>query len=72
MQLDTLLLSSWHTTRQEEEHGAYHEKDYYMEVDVSPRSLSSQKHNTWLLLLLLPLIFLAGRWYLLWKVAAHL
>lgn len=62
MQLDTLLLSSWRTTQQEQEHAAYHEKDYYMEVDVSPKSLSSQKHNTWLFLLLLPLIFLAGWW----------
>jgi heme A synthase len=73
MQLDTLLLSSWHTTQKEQEHGAYYEEDDYMEVDVSSKPVASQKRNTWrLLLLLLPLIFLAGKWYLLLKIAAHL
>ena len=72
MQLDTLLLSKWHTSQREHEHGAYFEKDGYMEVDVSSKSLSSRKHNTRLLLLLLPLIFVAGKWHLLWKCAAHL
>jgi len=72
MQLDTLLLSKWHTSEKEHVHGAYYEKDDYMEVDASPISLSSRKHNTRLLLLLLPLIFLAGKWYPLWKCAANL
>jgi hypothetical protein len=72
MRLDTLLLSKWHTSQKEHVHGAYFEKDDYMEVDVSSKSLSSRKDNARLLLLLLPLIFLAGKWYLLWKCAAHL
>jgi hypothetical protein len=72
MQLDTLLLSKFHTSQKEHEHGAYFEKDDYMEVAGSSKLLSSRKHNTRLFLLLLPLIFLAGKWYLLWKCAAHL
>jgi len=72
MQLDTLLLSKWHTSQKEREHGAYFEKDDYMEVDVSSKLLSTRKQKTRLLLLLLPLIFLAGKWYQLWKCAALL
>jgi hypothetical protein len=72
MRWDTLLLSRWHTSRKEQEMGTYYEEDDYMEVDGSSMLMSSQKRNTWLLLVLLPLIFLAGKWYLLWKFAAHL
>lgn len=61
MRLDTLLLSKWHASQKEHEHGAYYEKYDYMEVDVSSES-SSRKHNARLLFLLLPLIFLAGWW----------
>lgn len=72
MQLDTLLLSRLHTSRKEQELETYCEEDDYMEVDGWSRLMSPQKRNTWLLLLLLPLIFLAGKWYLLWKFAVHL
>ncbi|XP_023723329.1 uncharacterized protein LOC111873126 isoform X3 [Cryptotermes secundus] len=62
MLLDTLLLSRWRTTQIEQEHEIYYD-DYYTEKDAVTKSLSSHKRNTWrLLLLLLPLIFLAGWW----------
>jgi hypothetical protein len=61
MLLDTWLLSRWHTTQIEQEHEIYNDY-YYMEKDSITKSLSPHKHNTWrLLLLLLPLIFLAGK-----------
>jgi hypothetical protein len=61
MLLDTLLLSRWHTTQIEQEHEIYYD-DYYTEKDAITKSLSPHKRNTWrLLLLLLPLIFLAGK-----------
>lgn len=65
MHLDTLLLSRWHTTRVEQEHDLFYEQDGYTETDAISRSFSSRKRNTWrLFLLLLPLIFLAGKWFL--------
>lgn len=62
MHLDTLLLSSWRTTRVEQEHELFYEQDDYTETDAVSKSFSSHKRNTWrLFLLLLPLIFLAGK-----------
>jgi hypothetical protein len=70
--LDTLLLSHWHTTQVERKHEIYYD-DYYAERDDITKSLPSQKRNTWrLLLLLLPLIFLAGKWFHLLKISVHL
>lgn len=61
-QLDLLLLSRWHTRQVGQEHVVYYEEDNYTETDVISKSSSHQKHNKWrLLLLLLPLIFLAGK-----------
>ncbi|KAJ4444393.1 hypothetical protein ANN_06185 [Periplaneta americana] len=61
MQLDLLLLSSWHTSQVTQEHELYYEDDDYVETDAMSKSFSSRKRNTWrLLLLLLPLLFLAG------------
>ncbi|XP_069685139.1 klaroid protein-like [Periplaneta americana] len=63
MQLDLLLLSSWHTSQVTQEHELYYEDDDYVETDAMSKSFSSRKRNTWrLLLLLLPLLFLAGWW----------
>ncbi|KDR24279.1 uncharacterized protein LOC110827610 isoform X2 [Zootermopsis nevadensis] len=63
MHLDTLLLSSWRTTRVEQEHELFYEQDDSTETDAVSKSFSSHKRNTWrLFLLLLPLIFLAGWW----------
>jgi hypothetical protein len=72
MRLDTLLLSRWHTTQVEQEHEMYYD-DCYTETGAITRSLSSHKRTTWrLLLLLLPLIFLAGKWIHLLKISTHL
>jgi hypothetical protein len=72
MMLDTLLLSRWHTTQIEQEHEIYYD-DYYTEKETITKSLFPHKRNAWrLLLLLLPLIFLAGKWIHLLKFFAHL
>ncbi|PSN30516.1 hypothetical protein C0J52_17659 [Blattella germanica] len=64
MQLDLMLLSSCHSTQIDQENEMYYE-DEFAETETMSKTASPHKHRSWrLLLLLLPLLFLAGWWFM--------